>query len=575
MMLKACFKKALISLGGIIMNYTNEMNTLLLISLLKKYNIKNIIASPGATNVSFVASIQIDPFFNIYSAVDERSAAFMACGLAEATKEPVVITCTGATASRNYVPGLTEAYYKKLPILAVTATLNTDKIGYYVPQLLDRTQQPVDLAVWSEQVHSVNTKEEYSLIEIKINRALIKLKNGPVHINLETKYSYDFSVKSLPNARKINYIRCEDEFPLILSGKVAVFVGAHDPFKKEEEEAIDKFCESYNAIVICDQTSNYRGKYRILAPLMNSQSKHLSSYAFDLIIHIGYVSGAYIDFTAQEVWRVNKDGELRDLYGNLSKVFAMDEIDFFKYYANETKTEESLLKACQEDRNRLLGKIKDLPFSNIWIAQQLASKLPENSVLHLGILNSLRAWNFFETPSSVTCFSNTGGFGIDGCLSSLIGAAYVNDDKQYYIVLGDLAFFYDCNVLFNKIPNNVHIIVINNGIGTEFKNYNHRVALFKEDANNYIAAKGHNGPKSLTLLKQFAFNNGLSYYSASTKEEFSLVKNDWLTNSSLLEVFTTDKDESDALRIINTLEVDNTAIYRDKLKRLIKKTLGR
>lgn len=557
------------------MNYTNEMNTLLLISLLKKYNIKNIIASPGATNVSFVASIQIDPFFNIYSAVDERSAAFMACGLAEATKEPVVITCTGATASRNYVPGLTEAYYKKLPILAVTATLNTDKIGYYVPQLLDRTQQPVDLVVWSEQVHSVNTKEEYSLIEVKINRALIKLKNGPVHINLETKYSYDFSVKSLPNARKINYIRCEDEFPLILSGKVAVFVGAHDPFKKEEEEAIDKFCESYNAIVICDQTSNYRGKYRILAPLMNFQSKHLSSYAFDLIIHIGYVSGAYIDFTAQEVWRVNKDGELRDLYGNLSKVFAMDEIDFFKYYANETKTEESLLKACQEDRNRLLGKIKDLPFSNIWIAQQLASKLPENSVLHLGILNSLRAWNFFETPSSVTCFSNTGGFGIDGCLSSLIGAAYVNDDKQYYIVLGDLAFFYDCNVLFNKIPKNVHIIVINNGIGIEFKNYNHRVALFKEDANNYIAAKGHNGSKSLTLLKQFAFNNGLNYYSASTKEEFSLVKNDWLTNYSLLEVFTTDKDESDALRIINTLEVDNTAIYRDKLKKLIKKTLGR
>ena len=50
-------------------------------------------------------------------------------------------------------------------------------------------------------------------------------------------------------------------------------------------------------------------------------------------------------------------------------------------------------------------------------------KLPENSVLHLGILNSLRSWNFFEVPTSVSAYSNVGGFGIDGGVSSLIGAS--------------------------------------------------------------------------------------------------------------------------------------------------------
>ena len=42
--------------------------------------------------------------FELYSAVDERSTAYIACGLAAETSEPVALSCTGATASRNYVP---------------------------------------------------------------------------------------------------------------------------------------------------------------------------------------------------------------------------------------------------------------------------------------------------------------------------------------------------------------------------------------------------------------------------------------------------------------------------------------
>lgn len=85
--------------------YTNERNAQILISLLKQYNIKKIIASPGSSNKGFVGSVQQDPWFEMYSCVDERSAAYLACGLSAETKEPVVLTCTGATASRNYLPG--------------------------------------------------------------------------------------------------------------------------------------------------------------------------------------------------------------------------------------------------------------------------------------------------------------------------------------------------------------------------------------------------------------------------------------------------------------------------------------
>ena len=81
--------------------YSSERSVQLLISLLKQHGIKKIVASPGTTNLSFVASLQQDEWFEVYSSVDERSAAYLACGMAEESGEPVVLSCTGATASRN------------------------------------------------------------------------------------------------------------------------------------------------------------------------------------------------------------------------------------------------------------------------------------------------------------------------------------------------------------------------------------------------------------------------------------------------------------------------------------------
>ena len=62
--------------------YSSERNVQILLALLKRNGIKKVIVSPGGTNICFVGSIQNDPFFEIYSSVDERSAAYMACGLA-------------------------------------------------------------------------------------------------------------------------------------------------------------------------------------------------------------------------------------------------------------------------------------------------------------------------------------------------------------------------------------------------------------------------------------------------------------------------------------------------------------
>ena len=558
--------------------YPDERNIQILIALMKHHGVRRGVVSPGATNVTFVAPLQEDPDFELYSSVDERSAAYMACGMAAETGEPVFLSCTGATASRNYLPALTEAYYRKLPVLAITSSQHLGRIGHMVPQVIDRTSPLGDACRLSVQCPTVSSSDDEWACSMAINRALLELGRhggGPVHINLVTTYSENFSVKTLPPAPVVDRIMPGDELPSLDGRRVAVFVGAHSAWDDRLTAAVDEFCNAYGAVVICDQTSNYRGKHRALASLAFSQDGYIApTREIDILVHIGEVSGAYYRFLSKQTWRVSPDGEVRDALGGLRYVFEMGEAEFFEAYAalaHET-VKTDLVAEWKGTDARLRSKIPDLPFSNIWMAQQTAHRLPEGSVLHLGILNSLRSWNFFETPESVRCYCNTGGFGIDGCVSSLIGASLASPDKLFFGVVGDLAMFYDLNSLGNRhVGPNVRLLVVNNGVGTEFKNYNHKAAAFGEEADAYMAARGHYGRQSRDLLRHYAVDLGFEYLSADDKDSYLAALDHFVDpglhdRPMLLEAFTDSADESEALHAIRNLEVNAKGAAKQAVK---------
>lgn len=547
--------------------YTDEKNAQVILALLKEHDIRKVIASPGTTNMALVASMQQDPYFEMYSSVDERSAAYIACGLAAESGEPVVISCTGATASRNYLPGLTEAYYRNLPVLAITSTPSVSKVGHHVAQIIDRSSLPNDVAKLSVTLPIVKDDEDLWDCEIKVNRAILELKRhggGPVHINLQTTYSKSYETKELPKTRVIKRITKTSECPDLPTGKVAVFVGAHGIMTKAQTEVLDSFCASNNAVVFCDHTSGYKGKYRVLYSLVAGQQMYDHAISLpDLLIHIGEITGDYYspNIVGKQVWRVSEDGEIRDTFRKLTYVFEMPEQLFFGYYTNKRNgNTDNYLNFCKDQLNELYSKIPELPFSNIWLASKLAHLIPSGSTIHFGILNSLRSWNFFELPLSVISASNVGGFGIDGGLSALIGASLVNKHKLYFGVIGDLAFFYDMNVIGNRhVGNNLRILLVNNGKGTEFRQYNHVAAHFGDDADKYVAAAGHYGNKSNELVKHFAQDLGFEYLCASDKQQFENVYARFLTSEIterpiLFEVFTNSSDESAALETILNIE---------------------
>ncbi|MDD6461229.1 thiamine pyrophosphate-binding protein [Pseudoscardovia suis] len=553
----------------------------MLVYLMKQHGVKKVIASPGTTNVTFVASIQNDPYFEIYSAADERSAAYMACGLAAESHEPVALSCTGATASRNYVPGLTEAYYRKLPVLAITSTQHTGRIGQLCAQVIDRSQVQNDIAVKSVTIPLIGSEEDEWDCNIKLNDALLALSHhggGPVHLNLMTQYSNDFSVNPLPEFRIINRIGLNDAFPALPTGKIGIFVGAHLTWSQELTEAVDEFCAKYDAVVFKDHTSNFNGEYGVEYSLVAAQNYSYSTRQMDLLIDMGEMSGAYMNLQPKSVWRVNPDGEIRDRWKKLTKVFEMEEINFFKHYnalRSET-TKTTYYAECSAEYADLLRRLPELPFSNDWIASVTAGRIPEGSALHLGILNTLRSWNFFDVPKTVDCFCNTGGFGIDGLMSTCVGASLANPDRLHFLVLGDLAFFYDLNSIANhNVGKNLRILLVNNGCGTEFKNYNHFAAQFGDMANEYMAAMGHYGNKSPQLVKHYATDLGFEYLTASSKEEYLAVLDQFLTPTltdrpMLLEIFTDYRDESDALQNLNTMEIST----KEKTKQVVKNLIG-
>lgn len=554
--------------------YSSEKNVRILLSLLKEHGVKKMVLSPGSANASFVASAQYDGEFELYSSVDERSAAYIACGLAEESAEPVVICCTGATASRNYMPGLTEAYYRKLPIIAITATRPIAWIGQNRDQLIDRSVIPNDIAVKSVHLPVVQNEQDEWECNLKVNDALLETRRnggGPVHINLTTSYSLDFSIQKLPKERVIRRYYENSVLPTITKGNIAIFVGAHSIWNEKLVTAVDSFCEKYDAVVLYDQTSNYVGKYGIPCGMFNITG--YPNYKVDLLIHIGNISASW-PVSSPEVWRVSIDGEIRDTYQHLTNVFEMNEICFFEAYGENTVEKktgqyEKWHKAYCNLRNALENT--ELPYSSMWIAENMHDKMPLNSVIHFGILNSLRCWNCFDLNQSICGYSNTGGFGIDGGVSSLIGASLASPKKLYYGIFGDLAFFYDMNSLGNRhISSNIRIMVVNNGLGGEFKNSlgNVQKAGLGDFANDYISAYGHYGNESRTLLKHYAQDLGFKYFSANNKDQFLnnidyFVAAEHSDKPMLFEVFLDDHEDVssiDFLKKIGSLSTESQSI---------------
>lgn len=547
--------------------YTDDKNAQVILSLLKQYGIRKIIISPGTTNVPITRSVQKDDWFEVYSVVDERSAAYLATGLSHASGEPVVISCTGATASRNYLPGLTEAYYRGLPVIALTSQHHTSDYDNLVPQVTDRRVSQNDIKKISVELPVVKDDEDLERCILSANKALIAATTrggGPVHINLQVVGNYSFTTSELPMARKIEYYdharlqSKSEEIACYLAGKkVGIFIGSHRDFSDDEAAALAAFADKFKSPVFIDHTSGYKGEHSILV----SQIADLkwSVNRPELVIDLGSICGDYstIWFNGIETWRLSEDGKNHDRFHGQTLLFDGAEREFFACLANEKAVAHEGADYYEQIKDEVAAIIvpeHELALSNTYISYKLSKYIPDKSQLHLGILNSLRNMNLYELDRSIKTSSNVGGFGIDGALSSAVGVSLANQAVLTFCLVGDLAAFYDMNALgIREIKSNLRILMINNDGGVEFRLNDTLETQWADDSQKFIAAGGHNGS-----MKAWAQSMGFDYITAATKEEFDGLLGQFTDKNSrdkpmFFEVFTTIRDEQNSYKTIQDI----------------------
>ncbi|MFA6832243.1 MAG: thiamine pyrophosphate-binding protein [Bacteroidaceae bacterium] len=535
----------------------NTENITIIVNLLKKHKVRYTVLSPGGTNIPLVSALQDDPYFKCFSVVDERSAMYFAIGLYLQTGEIIVTSCTSAQATRNYIPGLTEAFYKHVPILAIT----TSKLQRFVHQ--NYMQAPNQVSLPEDSV-----KKSFSLPQIKdtsdflastrmVNEAILELtreEKGPVQLNIQMQ---DFPIEDVNH----NSIRSIERFTTLrnvqdfVGKKIMIVAGEHRPYTFEESNAIEQFAASHNCVIYTNHLSNICTQHCIDGNLFLSSShlqSTLESTLPEIIISIGGQTGDYPLYNCLsktqyniEHWAISLDGKVVDTYDKLTRIYQMSIDHFFKESTDIPIEENHYFEVWKEIESKYVRNI-EIPFSNAYLAQQLHKDIPSGSTVNLAILNSIRNWNLFPFSPDIKSYANVAAFGIDGCTSMLIGES-VADDNLHFLVTGDLAFFYDLNAIgIREIKNNVRILLVNNNGGVEFKLGGD--AKINHYTNRYIAASDH-----FKNAKGWVETCGFKYMKANSKSEFLEQKDIFIQKNNkpiLFEVFTKDIDDASAYRLL-------------------------
>ena len=544
--------------------YTNLPSYQIVIALLKKFGIRHLVLSAGSRNVPFVHSVEEDPDFTCYSVVDERSAAYFALGLSQQIQEPVVISCTASTASSNYWPAVGEAFYQGVPIVVLTSDRNPAMLHQWEDQMIDQVGMFDRHVKKSVNLPLINDKSDWLWCQRLVNDALLELNHngtGPVHINVPMKdYCMDFDVAELPEVRKVDRISVFDKeqwqakFKQLLNYKrILVTPGQLSHVPQEFNDALTRFFHKFNATISVEHMCNLDCEGTVHTSVcfdVRYHHKDLREFLPDLVISFGYNTSQGLKEQLRwyagiyEHWSIQPDGALVDMYNSLTTIFECPNQYFFDYM-NQLATDDQKNDLAYYGAVKAYGdsvKYPDFPYSSTYAVQQVVERIESGSVLHLAINNSIRITNFFHLKPHVKTYANIGTYGIDGCLSSLVGQAAVTD-KLCYMITGDLAFFYDMNALRIKhIGNNIRVLLLNNEGGGEFY-YNG--SWVNKASDLHTTARHH------TKAEGWVKENNFIYLAAHDKESFQEAMKVFMSadteKSVFLEVFSEMKFDSDVI----------------------------
>ena len=563
--------------------YTNLVNVQVIISLLKQSNISHVVLSPGTRNVPFVHSVETDSFFHCYSIVDERSAAYFAIGLSEALNEPVCVSCTSSTATCNYMPAVMEAFDRNIQLVVLSADRDYHYLYQMEDQMIDQVGMYGKFVNCSVDLPIVRSKEDEWYCVRRVNQALMELdrnRKGPIQINYQVINPKVFSCKNLPIYRKITRYNLHEDDKVweMLANKInqkkriLVLCGQNWGNSEKLSNALYEFFKRTNSAISYDYFSNVSHPDFLKTVMITEsmEAEEFQDFLPDLVITLGSHLWSFVKLKPRayageyEHWSITPTGEIEDAFMALTSVFECEPHMFFDRILPFINGKND--KVYYQMWSKRLSKviIPDLPFSNFLAVQKLAEKIPENSLVHLTILNSIRLTQFSDVKNRINCYANLGADGIDGSLSTFLGQASCETDTLKFLISGDLSFLYDANGVMIPLDKNYRFFVINNFAGAEFhKNFDTKAIPMIDD---YIAA-GHN-----TKIKDFVMDLDVDYISASNESELISGIEKFCSHSTrpiVFEVFT--DAEVDAQLLLKFYAVNRSNSKKLKFRKTMNK----
>lgn len=488
----------------------------------KEKEIRHIVISPGSRNAPLTKGFTGDHYFETYSIVDERAAAFFALGLAQQYQCPTAIVCTSGSALLNYYPAVAEAFYSDIPLVVLSADRMPHRIdigdgqtirqphvfephledaAYLKPDVIHAThtllEHPKQDLLPSE-TNDLLIEETQKKIQTDNERAINRVLNsaieqkGPVHINLpfeEPLYGTEKQSIVLQNVSLPTQLSQSMDYTPLLNKwqstpKKMLLVGTLEP-NSLSKEIIDFLAADPSLVILCESTSNLQhfsflsSIDTFIAPLEENHEL-LSIFQPQLLITLGgmivskKIKAFLRKFSPQTHWHIAPK-KAYDTFYCLTNHLKFAPEDFFSTllakHHNYVKSDYCALILQQYNRHRLRGMdyLTTVPFSDLKAFELIHRSLPNKILLQLANSSTIRYNQLFAPPALSKIYCNRGTSGIDGSTSTAMGAAWAFDGMTVFIT-GDLSFFYDVNGLWhNYLKPSTRIIVLNNGGGGIFR----------------------------------------------------------------------------------------------------------
>ena len=441
------------------------------------------VVAPGSRSTPMALALTDRREMRVHVVHDERSAAFVALGLA-LDGDPALLLCTSGTAAANFYPAVVEAGLSEVPMIVLTADRPEELRGVGAPQTIDQVDLYGRHVTWSRDPGVPDAAERSLWRELAFD-AWTHAASGPVQLNLAFREPLLGAAGDLPSrsdgtsrspALGTAPGRRSDTVPPIAGGRGLVVVGGRSGVGADQ---LASFAERTGWPIIADPVSQMRQLPQSIstADAILRNERFAADHLPDVIVRIGRPAASKVlaEWTARAtgsgatLLQVGGPGVI-DPEHNVAAVVAIDDLldAVSSMSTSDVRWAESWRSADQladQTMVELLGRFDEL--TEPGVARVLADGIPDDSDLVVASSMPVRDLEWFGGRRA-RAHANRGANGIDGVLGTAVGRALTG--RTTFVLLGDLAFVHDSNALTALAQRDIdlRIVVVDNDGGGIF-----------------------------------------------------------------------------------------------------------